>query len=156
MGFAKRKNNSGFTLIELLITIAVISIIAAVMVTNLGGQQKKARDAKRKADLNDIRNALQMYYNDKGQYPPSTIPGGGYYANSTDPQPWISDLVSSYIKELPTDPKNTATPPNFYFYYTTGPIYNLVTILENKSDPQAKPNCYSAGSINFNYCITNP
>jgi len=153
MRLIKRKNKLGFTLIELLITISIASVLSAVILSNIGNHQKKARDAKRKADLNDIRTALQMYYEDKGQYPPSgsTV----YNTNSTIPQtPWIQDLSTDYIKELPRDPKNTAL---FFYRYDTPLNHSSFTIsanLENDNDPQRNPGC-NTNESSHDYCLTN-
>ena len=39
--------------------------------------RQKARDAKRLADMKQIRTALEMYYNDNGSYPDSDYDGCG-------------------------------------------------------------------------------
>ncbi len=64
----------GFTLIELLVVIAIIGILAALTLTSLSSTRGKARDAKRKSDLAQIRNALEQYNSDNGAYP---TPAGG-------------------------------------------------------------------------------
>lgn len=59
----------GFTLIELLIVIAIIGILATIIVISYTNAQAKARDNKRKADLQAVSSAVEMYYADKKQYP---------------------------------------------------------------------------------------
>ena len=58
----------GFTLIELLVVIAIIGILSSVVLASLNSARAKARDARRKSDLNQIRIALSMYYNGYGNY----------------------------------------------------------------------------------------
>jgi prepilin-type N-terminal cleavage/methylation domain-containing protein/uncharacterized protein (TIGR02145 family) len=70
----KRKNiinnkNRGFTLIELLVVIAIIGILATLAVVSLQNARKNARDAKRIADVKQIQTALELYFNDVGEYP---------------------------------------------------------------------------------------
>ncbi len=71
----KRQNLStssrqkGFTLIELLVVIAIIGILAAIGLSALTSARKKARDSRRKSDLREVANALELYYSDNGSYP---------------------------------------------------------------------------------------
>ncbi len=73
-------NKKGFTLIELLVVIAIIGILASIMVVSLTNAQKKARDAKRQSELNQLRTALTLYADDNN----ATYPGtSGTIQNST-------------------------------------------------------------------------
>lgn len=66
------KKKKGFTLVELLVVIAIIGILAAIGITALSSARAKARDAKRIADLKNIQAALELYNNDKANYPTGT------------------------------------------------------------------------------------
>ena len=59
----------GFTLIELLVVIAILGLLATVGLSSFRTSQLKGRDSKRKSNLSQIQKALEMYYNDYGQYP---------------------------------------------------------------------------------------
>jgi prepilin-type N-terminal cleavage/methylation domain-containing protein len=59
----------GFTLIELLVVIAIIGILSSVVVVSLNSARMKARDAKRVADLGQIKTALGLYFDSYQQYP---------------------------------------------------------------------------------------
>jgi len=61
----------GFTLIELLVVIAIIGILTAAGLASFSNAQAKGRDARRKEDLKAIQTALQLYYNDNHNFPPS-------------------------------------------------------------------------------------
>jgi len=68
----KTNMKKAFTLIELLVAIAIIGILATVVVVNLSSSQKKARDARRLSDINQLDKALDIYYQQKGYYPVNT------------------------------------------------------------------------------------
>lgn len=49
----------GFTLIELLVVVGIISILSVIGISVYGGAQAKARDARRRLDIDAIANALE-------------------------------------------------------------------------------------------------
>jgi len=61
--------NKGFTLVELLVTISILATLIAILLPNFMGTRQKARDSKRIQDLQSMRNALRLYYNDNKIYP---------------------------------------------------------------------------------------
>ncbi|MEX2028477.1 MAG: prepilin-type N-terminal cleavage/methylation domain-containing protein [Candidatus Curtissbacteria bacterium] len=120
------KTASGFTLIELLVVISIIGILSALAVVSFSGAQARARDGQRKSDLKAISTALQLYYNDNGQYPTETwcdssIGSAGSACPISPPQSGWSTTSGIYklqtlglIKRLPVDPKNNST---YYYDY---------------------------------------
>ncbi len=131
----------GFTLIELLVVIAIIGILTAVVTTNLVGARERARDARRKGDLQAIGQSLRMYYTDYQTYPTST----GGVINGCDPShatgcAWgssFSTASTTYTGLLPFDPVSTSGAQVSYFYQmgVGGNSFALVAKLENESDP---------------------
>lgn len=81
-----KKNQKGFTLIELLVAMTIIAILAGLALVSFQGARRSARDGKRKADLEQIRSALEMFRADEGSYPGA-----------------LSSL-GDYIDPLPSDP----------------------------------------------------
>ncbi len=71
------KHKSGFTLIELIIVIAMLAILFSVLVGLLNPftQVQKSQDAQTKQNLEQLKSALDTYYNDNLCYP-NTLPFG--------------------------------------------------------------------------------
>jgi len=69
-----RHTNAGFTLIEMLVVIAIIGLLSSVVVIGLSGARQKARDARRIADIRQIQNALEIFYDAVTGYPTTLTP----------------------------------------------------------------------------------
>ena len=108
----KRKGRNGFTLFELLVSISIIAVLTAVSVVSFGGLNKKTRDARRLADLEKIRVALESIKQIGVTYPASV----GYTANLT-----------GYLDRWPLDPKSNLP---YRYWPPTGSTYMLCATVE--------------------------
>lgn len=97
MKFLKAKK--AFTLIEMLIVIVIIGILASALIPRLTGMQGRARDAARKADLNQLWTAITAYYTDFGKYPGTNEHDMSDFENQLKP----------YLSSIPTDPLPSRT-----------------------------------------------
>ena len=115
-----RASNSGFTLVELLVVIAIIGVLATLVLLQLGVARAKARDTKRVADVNQLRSASELYFDDNsGKYETDlTIANLGKYLSTP---------------AMPQDPVQAR--PYFLSYNTVAsPIqYQVWAELENKN-----------------------
>ncbi len=157
----------GFTLIELLITIVIIGVLSAIGFSAFGpGYMQKARDAKRKSDLQQIRGALEKYYADNGYYPPSSCgyDCNGYYF-STGGTEWIPGLASYLEGRIPVDPINNGTAPwgNGGYTYAYGNVgrntypgkFDLTANLENPNDAErCAARCWKFYFNSMQWCTT--
>jgi len=57
-----------FTLIELLVVIAIIGILAGIVLVSLRGARAKAKDARIRSDIAQIRSFAEMIYDRDSQY----------------------------------------------------------------------------------------
>lgn len=145
------KKNSGFTLIELLVVISIIGILIALSVFGLQAARKSARDAQRKAALEEIRSGVEIYKADCSTYPASVVSGDPLVGSGASCSP--SD--STYIDEVPSDP----LPSQNYSYKLVGSKYYLCASLEQApgGTPDANlANCNSCGATSCNYVVKSP
>lgn len=115
----------GFTLAEIMVVTAITGILLAIASPGLRHAQIKAREAKLKADLKAIRDAMEQFNNDTGTYPGTpaalsqttpvgsgwrTTAGGGMTLVPIPPGSWRGP----YLKAVPTpDPMFTGSPAGF-------------------------------------------
>jgi prepilin-type N-terminal cleavage/methylation domain-containing protein len=52
-----------FTLVEMLVVIAIIGILATAILVSLGPARTQARDSRIRADVQQLRNLAETYYN---------------------------------------------------------------------------------------------
>lgn len=145
----------GFTLIELLIVIAIIGILTAMILPNLASARARARDSRRKQDLNNIQQALRLYYNDNQSFPTEQNIVWGGPLNGTN--------QTTYMSLMPYDPSSTSSSKIGYKYLSpTGSSYLIVAQLENKSDSDIADsqlrcpityNAYSTKNISTDYVV---
>lgn len=152
----KRNNRiaEGFTLIELLVVISIIGILSSFAVVSLNSARNKARDALRKADMTQMRTAMNLYYDENNRYPicgswDANSPdfGAGPAAGSTCYNNTLSAALTQgakpYLGKLPKDPKNTANDSQIdttylyrYVSKSDGSEYALVYRVEENADLQ--------------------
>jgi general secretion pathway protein G len=106
------RRHKGFTLIEMLIVIVVIAILALIVIPRLLGAGRKAKEATLKGDLHQLRNAIQQFEADCGDYPAAladlqTAPAAGSAGGngiSLDVQGWQGPYLRTPDGGMPKDP----------------------------------------------------
>jgi prepilin-type N-terminal cleavage/methylation domain-containing protein len=105
----------GFTLVELLVVIAIIGILATLVLLQLGTARARARDTQRISHINQLRTALEQYYEDNG----------GNYPTALD------DVAPRYIQTVPGDPLTDDA--YGYAYDSTSDTFHIYACLENNA-----------------------
>lgn len=101
------KREEGFTLVELLVVIGILTILLSIVLIaiNPARQFAQSNNTKRRADVVAIANAVHQYAADNNGSLPSGIDGTATNIGSgTGDVDICSDLVDTYIAEMPTDP----------------------------------------------------
>lgn len=136
-------NQRGFTLIELLVVMIILAALVLIAASTFQSAQIKSRDSKRKSDLRQISNALEVYYADHNRYPASDsayrIVGCG--TGGTSPCNYGEKFARTnsagtevtYMVQLPMGPQR-----DDYLYISNGSSYQLYARLENHKDAAVK------------------
>ncbi len=150
------KKIKGLSLIEILVVISIVGLLLLFIAPPIVAQLQKARDGKRKLDVNLIQKGLEEYYDSTNCYP-ERLPECGKVLVLGD---------TNILPGIPCDPKNNS----FYPYITTGencsPYFKLYAKLERIDDPNIKmtgceygcgPNCaynfgVSSSNVSLDYC----
>jgi prepilin-type N-terminal cleavage/methylation domain-containing protein len=95
-----------FTLIELMIVVVILWVLMSTVLPKLTWAQARSRDAWRIADIWNIAAALQVYYDDNGQFPTAWSWSCLMKTADTD----IAGKLKWYMQseKVPTDPQPTA------------------------------------------------
>lgn len=148
----KKIKSSGFTIVELLIVIIVIAILATLVITAYNGVQTKAKNARTVAATQAWAKAIELYYEDTGNWPVNTClgdtdtydgDGACYPTPGWTVKPSVINLLKPYVGSgtLPTPDTTDVSPDDSprrgaRFYYTSGvPTINFAWL---GSDPCPK------------------
>ncbi len=144
-----------FTLIEILVVATIISLLASIAIVSYSQFVKQSRDAKRKADLEQIRAAVEQWRSNNGTYPTGVnaieFNTGSCTAN---PSGGLVDSSSiTYLSKIPNDPQCSSGKPTYYYSSSDGSSYTVGAFLETSS----VSGCGGSGSCgtgyNCNYCV---
>lgn len=125
------RRENGFTFVELLVVVTIIAVLSGIAMVSFTQTNEGARDSKRKADLEQIRSALEICRAEQGSYPASittTVTCGGQV----------------YLNPVPEDPREGQVGYDYRYTYVSATQYTLCALLM-ESTGETSP-----------YCVTNP
>lgn len=147
-----KKNKRGFTLIELLVVVSIIGVLSSVVLSSLNSARIRARDAKRVSDINSLDTAMQLSYDDNGQYLEcdyGTNTGGcdllnffgaGTMADSSLDGNFMALLQPKYMNTSAIDPVNNLS-RGYFYVFSSGTFkgvnwdYIIAAHLEDPNNP---------------------
>ena len=85
---ARMRRIRGFTLIEIVVVMAIIGLLLTLAVPRYMHSIERGKEQVRRQNLAVMRNAIDQYYGDNGQYPDT-----------------LDELVAKhYLRAVPVDP----------------------------------------------------
>jgi len=118
---------SGFTLVQALIDLTILGILVVTLVLLIDpvAQFSKAKDATRKNDIEQIKKALDTYYNDTSCYP-TVLPFNNRWQENG----------MTYMSQVPQDPDCANNPSSCYIYQvdtsSSCPQWNILYTKQQK------------------------
>ncbi|WP_419686804.1 type II secretion system protein [Burkholderia theae] len=90
MKHARTRRSRGFTLIEIVVVMAIIGLLLTLAVPRYMHSIERGKEQVRQQNIAVMRNAIDQYYGDNGQYPDT-----------------LDELVAKhYLRSVPLDPVN--------------------------------------------------
>jgi len=116
-------NKKGFTLVEVLLVIVIIAILAGIVIVavNPARQIAQTNNTERSADVKTILDAVHQYAVDnRGALPANITTTATAIGSGAGLIDICSDLVPTYVAEMPFDPTATGAAYTSCASYTTG------------------------------------
>ncbi len=134
-----QKYDSGFTLVELIIVIAIIGILVSIALIAIDPIRviQDTRDSRNRTELNQIKSALQLYFNENNDYPTAAE----FAASGAPP-----NFTPTYIRTLPSVTTDTDAA---FTYVSNGTDYDAGINLANADTDDARTvtACITGGSL---------
>ena len=100
-----------FTLVELLIVIVILAVLAAIVIPKFADSSSRSKESSLKANLKQVRNAVELFKNDTSAYPSAladlagaSAPTGGKDVAGAAKTITASDFHGPYLSAVPNDP----------------------------------------------------
>ncbi len=146
-----KKKALGYTLVEILVVLSIIAVMMAAAIVSYGSVTRKSRDSKRKSDIEQVRQALEMYRADNLTYPACTG------MSEVDCLAGVTGF-STYLQTVPTDPKASVTGFTYYYERPSTTSYCLSMFSESETLEKTAGICTKpagpSGAVL--YQVTNP
>lgn len=100
MKYAVSNIQRGFTLVELLIVVIILALLAAIVVPQFASSTEDAKSASLDTTLANVRSAIDLYYQQHGEYPSAIAATGGAACVSGTAGDGLIDTEAAFLQQL--------------------------------------------------------
>jgi len=113
--FSRVQRFDGFTLIELMVVLALIVVLATLGLVQYKNSVTYTKESVLRKDLAMMRDAIDQYYADKGQYPADLEAlVGEHYIRAVPDDPLTKSASTWQTVPAEPDPNNPTAEPGIY------------------------------------------
>lgn len=114
-----RARRSAFTLLEVMLVLVIIAAIAGIAVVNIGGFRNRAFERVAKAEVSNLKSALESYALEVGSYPQQLSALHEQPSDLADPGKWLQ------LRKEPIEPDPWG---NEYEYTVNGTTFEVKSL----------------------------
>lgn len=147
----------GFTLVELLIVVIILAILAAIVIPQFGAATNDAKLSALDSSLANLRSAIDLYYQQHGEYPGNVTsvgaacaagPGGATGTGAAQDEQAFLDQMTRYTNAV----GESCTKKDASFKY--GPYLKKDTLPPMPITETNALNLVSAGALGMTSAVT--
>lgn len=135
-----------------MVVVMIIAILSGISVFAFQGARRQGRDSRRRADLEAIRSAVELFKADCNVYPANSCVAVGSTLSGTSGCGCSPANTNVYIQSIPGDPTSAAS---YYYNRPTTTTYDLCSHLED-STAGAPAGCGTCNPTPCRYKVQNP
>jgi len=141
----------GFTLVELLIVVIILALLAAIVVPQFASSTDDAKAASLDTTLSNLRSAIDLYYQQHGEYPSANASTGGAACAAGTPGAGAVDTDTAFLEQLAyyTDADGAACTQQNAGAFPFGPYLKKDTLPGNPITTDNTLDVVNTGDLNL-------
>jgi len=141
----------GFTLVELLIVVIILALLAAIVVPQFASSTDDAKAASLDTTLSNLRSAIDLYYQQHGEYPSANLATGGALCAAGTPGGGAADTDTAFLEQLAyyTDDEGAACTQKNGTDFPFGPYLKKDTLPANPITLDDTLDVVATGDLNL-------
>ncbi len=141
----------GFTLVELLIVVIILALLAAIVVPQFASSTDDAKAASLDTNLANVRAAIDLYYQQHGEYPSAIAATGGAACAAGTAGAGAIDTEAAFLQQLSyyTDENGAACTQKNGAAFSFGPYLKKTELPSNPITNIATLLVVNTGDLNL-------